>query len=694
MHQKYPNSIIQGQTFALPKENIYAQIMGDHYQNWLKSNLTNKLELKVLDNKNLAVPKQIFKKIGNFSEKQNLGSQDIEFGLRTRNNGIKIIFQPKAVAWHHERDNLKAFLKQHLRIANSESALDKDPGKVDKIGVLAGNKALMNILSGIKREWVYIKKTKIKEALLLPLLYLALIIVRLYGFISTFFKQRKGLILLASITLLYIFLDLYFLINDKTPQSWDQSLHLTHALNIQEYLKNGHFLQAFKSTLYYPPLYYLVTIPIYFFKTYPPYPLFINFLFLAILLFSVYKLACEYFDQRSGFIATLLIASYPTMILLRRNYLLDFPLAAMVALSLYSFHKTNGLLKKKETIIAGIVTALCLLTKEFGAIYLIPFYAIMSITSFFKTKDKRFQIANLAIFITIVLVVSSIWYIPSINYVSQGFGDLMMYAKLENDPIGFNLPSLTYYLKHFSWQLSPILSWLTLLSAPILLLNRTGRKFAFVAYPTILFAYLTFVLIPNKDPRYVLSLFIFFAIITAGALSSLKKRLIIFRQLGEFILVFICLSQSLSLTIGRPNINSDWYPFPTKPNPTEWNIIEVVKKVKEESMEPFPRVAIIPDHPQINRNSLDYYSMLEGIDIEYSSVPPEPIDSFYTRNMIYNSNFVIDMEPLEAATQTPLRDNVIKLHRDFSLFKRSFTKISSYDLPDSSRLILYQNNLK
>jgi len=136
-HQQYPKEIIQGNTYSLPKNNLYAEIMGNHYQKWLKSNSLNKEELRFLDNKNLAVPEFLVKRYGGFSEKQNLGSEDIEFGLRMRGKGVKIIFQPKAIAYHHERNNFKDFVKQHYRIAQSESKLDKSlKTNIDKIGLL------------------------------------------------------------------------------------------------------------------------------------------------------------------------------------------------------------------------------------------------------------------------------------------------------------------------------------------------------------------------------------------------------------------------------------------------------------------------------------------------------------------------------------------------------------------------------
>lgn len=508
--------------------------------------------------------------------------------------------------------------------------------------------------------------------------------------ILSLLAKRKWQILLIFASFFYIFIDFYYLTKDKTPQSWDQSGHLLYALSILEFLKKGCLLEAFRTTGFYPPFYYLTTIPIYLFKTVPLYPLFVNFLFLVILLFSVYKLATEYFDQRAGFIAALIIASYPWMIIQRRTYLLDFPLAAMVAASLYYFYKSDGLLKRSSTIFAGVITALCLLTKEFGAIYLLPFYAIIFITSFLKTKDKRLLLTNLAVFVIIVLVISSVWYIPSIKYIRQGFSDLMAYAKLEDDPIGFNLSSLTYYFNHFSWQLSPILFWITILSTFLISLTPRGRKFAVAVYPTVLFAYLAFVLIPNKDTRYSLPLFIFFSFITAGGLSAFKGKLIIFRHLFESVILIICVLQSLTLTFGWPNIKSSLYPLPTKPNRSDWKIMEIVKNIQNNSDRLPLSVAVLPDHPYINSSTFRYYSTLGHITTQYVSIP-EPVNIIKARNLINNSDFVIDMEPVEtAASQTFLRDNVIKARQEFLFNRSSFIEIWSSELPESSRLVLYK----
>lgn len=184
-HLKHPQDVIQGNTFALPKGNIYAEIMGDHYQNWIKSNIIGDNEMRTLDNKNIAILKTVFDQYHGFSEKQNLGSEDIEFGIRIRQNGTRIFFEPKAITWHHERNNFKAFIKQHQRIVKGESIVDLNVDKKNRIGILAGNKGYHNVISGVKREVVYLKNRDTKHAFQLPFLYLLLCYIRITGYCLT-----------------------------------------------------------------------------------------------------------------------------------------------------------------------------------------------------------------------------------------------------------------------------------------------------------------------------------------------------------------------------------------------------------------------------------------------------------------------------------------------------------------------------
>lgn len=504
-------------------------------------------------------------------------------------------------------------------------------------------------------------------------------------------SSKKIFFLLGSIVVFHVVLDLFFLINDKTPQSWDQSGHLLNALQIYNIIKNGNIVDIFKSTYFYPPLYYFATLPIYLFTKSPPYPLFVNFLFLTILIVSVYKIGTIYFDKMSGLFATLIVASYPWIIIQRRNYLLDFPLTAMVAASMYTLLTTEGFIKRRQTVIAGIVAGLCLLTKEFGAVYLVPFYIFTTVKNLILPNSRKVVLKNICLFIIIAISLSAIWYLTSIQDVLKGFPELERFALLERDPTGLSVLSLRYYFDNFWWQLSPILFFVLLPSIILLIGSPEGKGFAKLILPAIAVIYISFTLIPNKDPRYSLPFTVFFALITSGGLYSLRRFPKI-RTLATSSIIVICILQSFSLTFGWPNIASGYYAFSQKPNTDNWRLEEIVQFLDSASTATNSTVVVLPDHPQINSGSIHYYSVINETPLNVIFAG-EPADIENVDTVINNSALIIYKTRFETMEhQTPIYDYVKKAYDAFSKKVDNFTKINSFGMPDGSEVIIYKNN--
>lgn len=183
-HAKRPNAAIQGMTHSIPKGNIFAEIMGDHYKHFISTNMLDRGHLRILDNKNASIPKKLIMSVDGFCEDLDCGSEDIEFGIRLRSGGIDILFDPTIVAYHHERTTYTDFVAQHLRFARCEGHLDRLLPPHERMGLVRFPKLKRQIVSALIREWSYIRSAKIKEALLLPFLYLVLACIRIYGYAS------------------------------------------------------------------------------------------------------------------------------------------------------------------------------------------------------------------------------------------------------------------------------------------------------------------------------------------------------------------------------------------------------------------------------------------------------------------------------------------------------------------------------
>ncbi len=182
--EKYPFDVIQGKSISVPKDNIYAAIMGDHYNNWVNSHLVKKLNLDTFDAKCSIIPKIMFYKKGKligFDERLIRGSEDIEMGQRLVQSGVKIIYYPKIVIYHKERTTLKGFVSQHWRIAQAEATLTKLTS-FGNVSIFPSKKTKLNLISFLKREARYIKNSEIFNAVYLPFLYALLFFVRLFGY--------------------------------------------------------------------------------------------------------------------------------------------------------------------------------------------------------------------------------------------------------------------------------------------------------------------------------------------------------------------------------------------------------------------------------------------------------------------------------------------------------------------------------
>ncbi len=181
-HRKHPNAVIQGLTHSVPRGNLYVDIMGDHYNNWLATMSLSKNTLKTFDSKNASIPRALFWKYGGLSPRMHRGSEDIELGLRLRRAGVTIYLDRSIVASHHERTTLHGFLFQHRRFAASEGYLDKILPPSERLGVIPPKKLLLHIRSFFRREVNFIQHGKWKEAIGHVLLYIALACIRIWGY--------------------------------------------------------------------------------------------------------------------------------------------------------------------------------------------------------------------------------------------------------------------------------------------------------------------------------------------------------------------------------------------------------------------------------------------------------------------------------------------------------------------------------
>ncbi|MBW4624140.1 MAG: phospholipid carrier-dependent glycosyltransferase [Brasilonema octagenarum HA4186-MV1] len=157
-------------------------------------------------------------------------------------------------------------------------------------------------------------------------------------------NKYKNLFILGIIWLLGALCDRIWFALDRSVPAWDQADYLTGSLNYWHALQNPQwFNQEWWQSFWLlsskiPPLTYIVTAIVQnIFGIEPDQATLMMLFFSAILLTSVYGLGTVLFSETVGLWAAALCQILPALYLLRLEFLLDYPLAAVVTLSFFCF---------------------------------------------------------------------------------------------------------------------------------------------------------------------------------------------------------------------------------------------------------------------------------------------------------------------------------------------------------------------
>ena len=177
--------VVQGAAKSIPKGNIYADIMGDHYRNWFLMYMTKNNSMRTFDNKNVSFQKSLIVEYGQYATYLGWGGDDIELGLRYHRLGVPIEFHPDILVYHRERTTFTGFVQQHLRFARSDARLARYLKEEKSLSVFVWYKIWLHTRSAVRREGLYLRTGQLTNAVTLPFLYLTLFFLRIWGYATS-----------------------------------------------------------------------------------------------------------------------------------------------------------------------------------------------------------------------------------------------------------------------------------------------------------------------------------------------------------------------------------------------------------------------------------------------------------------------------------------------------------------------------
>jgi 4-amino-4-deoxy-L-arabinose transferase-like glycosyltransferase len=511
--------------------------------------------------------------------------------------------------------------------------------------------------------------------------------------------NQQGLLILALIWLAGAVSDRIWLKIDNSVPAWDQADYLNGSLNYWQALQQIQWFSSEWWTDFWhlsskipPGIYTVAAIIQQIFGRGIEQATLIHLIFSAILLTSVYGLGVQLFSREIGLWAAALCQLFPSLYRYRLEFVLDYPLTAVVTLTFVcltlwtrSAISTSRIKQWLWAAAFGISFGLAILVKQTALFFLFVPVLWVGIATFYQRQWQRLLQLSASLLLSVVIFYP--WYRTNwLTVLTSGKRATIDSAIAEGDPPLNTLAAWTYY-----WEILPYqVSWLLLL-VPIIgfLLDRKRKEkyYTSLAWLAVFWlgAYFLCSLNINKDERYVLPYLPVVALLLAYGLTSWRGRWGNRIRWGSVTLAVLLMllnlfplgrvAQSIALLSPR----AEHYAYVGSRLPHAEVIEEIIQQV------PYLRstLGVLPSTPQINQHNFNYYGALRdfqvygrqvGVRSQQVAQDARSLDWFLTKTGDQGSVPAAQAEMVQMIERSP----------DFKLHK-------SWALPDGSTLNLYRD---
>jgi hypothetical protein len=345
-------------------------------------------------------------------------------------------------------------------------------------------------------------------------------------------SKRFNLKLLLLILLQCGFFLFYQHIN-KAYQTWDSAGHIGLSFRMANEIKglyeknpDASFTQLITISNYYPPFVQLIGAAFSLAFGYSSENILLVTLFFFVLtIIFTYKLALFLSkNENLAFYTAAIFSLFPEVIEQSRVFHLDIPLVALLLIAIYFLLTSENLSKTGRVVMFFVFAGLAQITKWYGFIYLIvPFVYVFAPVVLKKVAvPAKKPILNIILGAITTFVICIPWYY-------YNYADLIKFSKIfstgeSDDPIGIlSLANLLFYPSSVLTYQTLLLPFICMVAGLVVMAFKDKKQFVAVsAY--LLISPLVFLLIANKNLRYVLPLAPLFAYLVSYFLFSLPKK--------------------------------------------------------------------------------------------------------------------------------------------------------------------------
>ena len=294
---------------------------------------------------------------------------------------------------------------------------------------------------------------------------------------------------------------------DESLPVWDMAYHQLQGWRYLAAWQEGRFFDQFSAlSTYYPPLYYLQeAVVLRLFPGTQFLALLSNLLGMLLLSFCSYRLAGLFMKPAAAVATGLLPLLFPLVVWTSRVSLLDLPLGGWVAASGYLLVKSNSLRSRSWALAFGLCCAAGSLTKwTFVLFLLLPLAHTLIYSPHRKTSLIHLALATLVAVPFVVL-----WYLPNLDSLIERFQITAQAAVGEGDPGWDDILGWIYYPRSLAsyylyFPLTAVGVWGAIrMGRPG---QQTQQRFLQFLWWWLVGGLLFMMLLPAKDPRYIMPL--------------------------------------------------------------------------------------------------------------------------------------------------------------------------------------------
>lgn len=354
-----------------------------------------------------------------------------------------------------------------------------------------------------------------------------------------------GVVALASIA--FIALSAWWLLHDeRLPGGGDPGRHLYTVLGYSELLEDLDLVDVFTADpggtgpvsdvfapgpevgFFYPPLVrWIGAVPAAFGLAAEDWgTIALNLVFVPMLALGCYLVGRLTYGSFAGMLAAIFALGAPMVLSLFHVFLLDAPLAAVTAITIWALLASDRFRDRRMSVLAGALAGVGLMVKTTAPIFLAGPVLVMLIGGGWR----RWR--NLALAVTAALVVFGPWHLVQADEVTNlsgqapggiaaGFGDDAGVSEDFIDKLavyGWTAVNLQYFL--------PLLVLFAIGLVAAIREVRTRRHVPELLAGLVV-AYLVFAFaISFRDPRYTLPLVVFVAVLGTGWIATSRRPLV------------------------------------------------------------------------------------------------------------------------------------------------------------------------